>query len=288
MAESWVCLNGRIVRASAAAVSVRDRSFRWGEGVFETLRARREAAFRLPVHLSRLRDSARRLGWELSWTDAEIAAATAGVLGANGFPESRLRIHASPGDAGSEPDPSSARLVVDAEPFAPVAAETRARGVDLHLLPLPFRIGATTGAKTASYLEHLLARRAAVAAGCFDAVLVTAADEVVEAAMANLFAVTGGKVRTPPLASGALAGVTRGVVIEIAARQAIAVDESPITLSQLRASEEAFLTSTAIECLPVRAIGARTIGAGAPGPVTRRLAAAYRMLLEDEIGPDPR
>jgi branched-chain amino acid aminotransferase len=288
MTESWVFLDGRIVPASAAVVSVRDRSFRWGEGVFETLRARRTAVFRLPAHLARLRASARRLDWSLPWTDAEIVAACASVLGWNGFPESRLRIHASPGDAGADPDPASARLVVDAEPFARVPDETRARGVVLHLLAGPWPAGATTGAKTASYLEHLIARRAAVAAGCFDALLRTASDEVIEAAMANLFAVVRGRVRTPPLTSGALAGITRGAMLEIAARESVAVEEIPITLAELLAAEEAFLTSTAVECLPVRAVGAVRIGGGAPGPVTLRLAAGYRALLENEIGSDTR
>jgi len=284
MAESWVFLNGRIVPASAALVSVRDRSFRWGEGVFEALRARRNAVFRLPSHLSRLRVSARRLDWDLPWRDAEIEAACAAVLARNQYAETRLRIHASPGDAGSDPDRDSARLVVDAEPFTPVPDESRARGVALHLPPLPWSVGATAGAKTAAYLDHLLARRAAVAAGCFDALLRTASEEIIEAAMANLFAVVLGRLRTPPLASGALAGITRGVVLEIAAREALTVEEIPISLAELRTAEEVFLTSTAVECLPVRAVGDHEIGAGVPGPATRRLATAYRTLLEREIG----
>lgn len=284
MTESWVFVNGRIVPASTACISVRDRSFRWGEGVFETARARRDAVFRLPSHLARLRASARYLEWTLPWTDAEMVAACAQVLDKNRFPETRLRIHASPGEVGSESDPRSARLVVDAEPFTAVPEGEVARGVELHLLPLPWPRGATAGAKTAAYLEHLLARRAAVAAGCFDALLLTAADEVVEAAMANLFAVVRGRLRTPPLASGALAGVTRGAVLEIAARLGLAADEMPLTLAELRAADEAFLTSTAIECLPVRAVGGRSIGTGTPGPITLRLAAAYRARFEEEIG----
>lgn len=289
MRESIVFLDGRLLPASLARVSVRDASFRYGEGVFETLRARGGRVFRLERHLARLGAAAARIGWALPWSAGAIGRACREVLAANGYPETRLRVQASPGEGGPDGAAGPPVLVVDAEPFLPVETAQRERGVDLHVCPHPKARGATAGVKTTAYLEALLARRAARAQGCFEALRLAETGEVLEASTANLFAVLGGRLITPPLAAGVLPGITREAVLEIARVEGIpGAGEAPLRLDGLLGCQEVFLTSTAIDLLPVRAIDGRRLAPPPPGPLTRRLAAAYARLLDDEIGPVPR
>ena len=278
MPEPIVFLNGELVPRSRAQVSVRDASFRHGEGIFETLRGRGERAFRTQCHLDRLRASAAALRWRLPWPAAELQQALCAALRANALPESRVRIHASPG-AGDGNEPV---LLVEVEPFVAVPEEVRQAGVALHLWPYrrSRHGGILSRAKTASYLENLLARRAARQDGAHDALFVTDEGLVCETACANVFAVLDGKIRTPPLEGGVLAGVTRQVVLETGAAGA---REETLTLEDLHAADEIFITSTGVEILPVISVDGARVGKGVPGPVAREVGLLYRRVLDDEL-----
>ncbi len=282
MPEPMVFLNGEMVPRSRAQVSVRDVSFRHGEGLFETLRGRGERAFRTQCHLDRLRASAAALRWRLPWPEAELQQALGAALRANALPESRVRIHASPGAGdGSPPEPV---LLVEVEPFVAVPEEVRQAGVALHLWPYrrSRHGGILAGAKTASYLENLLARRAAREDGAQDALFVTDEGLVCETACANVFAVLRGEMRTPPLEGGVLAGVTRQVVLETGVAGA---REDALTLEDLHAADEIFITSTGVEILPVISLDGARVGKGVPGPVAREMGLLYRRVLDDELPP---
>jgi branched-chain amino acid aminotransferase len=282
-----VFLQGKIVPRDGARVSVRDRSFRHGEGVFETLRGRGRRAFRIADHLGRLRSSAALLGWRLPWGDAALAAAVEATLEANRLRESRLRIHASPGCGGLDEPAGPPLLLVEAEPFAAVDEDRRRAGVALKVWGgRQSGRSALAGAKTASYAGNLAARRWARQAGAHDALLLDEDGHVCEASCANLFAVRDGRLRTPPLDCGALAGITRRVVLELARGSAAGeVREETVTLEDLLAADEIFLTSTGVELLPVTSVDGREAGGGKPGPVTGELLGLYRGLLDHELGP---
>jgi branched-chain amino acid aminotransferase len=285
MAEPRVFLGGRIVPRSRARVSIGDAAFRHGEGAFETMRARGDRVFRLPEHLRRLRASAAGLGWRLPWPDADLEAAIGAALRANRHPEARVRLQATPGEGGLDGPEGPPLLLVEAERFVPVDPRVRRRGVRVAVSPLRLARGWASAGKTCSYVDRLWARRAARARGCFEAVLRSDAGRACEAAMANLFAVRGAALWTCPVEAGALPGITRGAVLEIARARGLEVRLEAPEVEALRAADEVFLTSTAVEVLPVARIDDATVGRGRPGPITRDLGEAYRRLLDDALGP---
>jgi len=282
MSEPVVFLNNELVPRSQARISIGNPSFRHGEGLFETLRGRGERAFRSESHLDRLRTSAAVLRWRLPWPVPELQQALRAALHANHFPESRLRIHASPGAGHGAGGAAEPLLLVEVEPFVAVAEEVRRAGVALHLWPYrrSRRGGILSRAKTASYLENILARRTAREAGAYDALFVTDEGLVCETACANVFAVLHGKILTPPLESGVLAGVTRQVLLEEGATGA---QEQALSLEDLHAADEIFITSTGVEVLPVISVDGARVGKGSPGPVAREMGLLYRRVLDHEL-----
>jgi len=136
--------------------------------------------------------------------------------------------------------------------------------------------------KSLSYLNYVLARVEAREAGADEALLLNGRGEVAESASSNLFAVRAGTLATPPVESGCLPGTARAVVLETAPRLGLTVALSPLSLPELLDAEEAFLTNSLMEVMPLVRVGDRPIGSGRPGPVTARLAAAYRALVIEE------
>jgi branched-chain amino acid aminotransferase len=152
------------------------------------------------------------------------------------------------------------------------------------LLGDPRPAAADPGAKTGAHLPHVLAVRAARAAGAHEAVLVDGRGFVTEGATSNVFAVRRGRLVTPPLAAGILPGVTRGVVLALAREAGVLADESPLAAAELEGAEEVFITSTTREIVPVTRLGERPVGKGAPGPVTRALHRAFRVRAGGPVG----
>lgn len=283
MLEVWV--GDRLVPTDRAVVSVFDVGFRSGEGIFETLRVYGERPFRLDAHLDRAEDGAAALGFDLGPRDRtrdaclSTARANAGRLGA----ESVLRLTATPGPiAPDSPFPGTPSgeptLVVTSHPLR-VPPDLYDRGV--RAVTVPWR-RELPRVKTVSYVASAVARRHAREQGADDALFTDAAGAcVLEGAASNLFVVVDGHLLTPP-AEDVLAGVTRAVVLEAAAEEGIEVEERHVRLDELHGCDEAFLTATTREVVPLVAVDDRTLGTGLPGPVTRRLHAAYRRTVENE------
>lgn len=285
MSETLVYWEDALRPLAEARVSVRDRSFRYGEAVFETLRARGIRVFRLPAHLERLRRSAAAMGWQLPWGDGALDDILTRTLEANRLGEARVRIQATRGAGGPERIDGPPQLLIEAEPLQPVPEAQRREGVVLSVAGHPRASrGALVGAKTASYLENLLARRGARQVGAHDALLLNERDEVCEATSANLFVWRGGRLRTPALECGVLAGITRAVVLELAEAMGAPGLPERLRLEDVLASDEAFLTSTSIGLLPVSCVGGEKVGDGRPGPWTRDLAGRYDRALSHELG----
>lgn len=286
-ARRVVWLNGRLVHADRARVCVLDRGLLYGDGLFETLRAYRGRPLALEEHLARLARSARVLALPLpspkTWQEA-IAKVLAGC-GLEGE-DAAVRLTVTRGVGGSGPTPPPRprpTLLVHARPIDPLLARRQARGVAVCLLPA-WLGRALPAHKTLCYLPGVLARRFAHRRRCSEALHVNGRGEVLEGASSTIFAVLGSAIATPPLDAGVLPGVTRALVLELARTLGLTVEERALRVDELTRVREVFLASSVVEILPVVRLSGKPVSGGRPGPVTRRLQAAYRAHVEATLG----
>lgn len=276
-----VYLNGRLVPRSQARISALDYGFLYGYGLFETMRAYRGRVFRLERHLDRLARSAQVLGMTVDTRALE--AGVVETMRANGLSDARVRIAVSIGQGRMPPDPATCH-----KPTVLILVD------ELHQYPdemyrKGFRAVVSTirrnsqsplsRIKSANYLESMLVRQEARQAGADEAICLNEKGLLAEASMSNIFLVTGEALTTPGLGSGILPGITREAVLELAPQSGIKALEQDIKLEELFQSEEAFLTNSLIEVVPLVEVGGKPIGSGEPGPVTRKLMTAYRELV---------
>ncbi len=284
-------LDGLLLPPAEARLPVLDRGLLQGDSVYEVLRTYGGRPFELGLHLARLERSAAVAALDLPWDRARCAAEVARTLAASlggdapdpgaapwNAGERSVRVLMTRGGGEQAPEVPPAAVII-AEPLHAPPLRAYQEGVKV-LLVESDRGRVDPAAKTGNRLTHVLALRAARAAGAHEALFVDAAGQVTEGTSSNLFAVAGGRVITPPLAAGILEGVTRGVVLGLARREGLPVEERPLGAAALAAAAELFITSTAREILPATRLGERPVGAGVPGPVTRRLHAAFRRLAE--------
>ncbi len=136
--------------------------------------------------------------------------------------------------------------------------------------------------KTLNYLDNLLARAEAQRAGADEAIFLNTSAQLAEASASNLFIVADGRVLTPPIEAGILPGITRACVLELCGAEGISIQEAPLEANQLPAAEEAFLTNSLMEIMPLTSFAGKTIGSGQPREITRQLQQAYRSLVDEE------
>ena len=273
-AAAWV--DGSLVDVATATVSAFDHGLTVGDGVFETLRVYDGTPFALRRHLDRLATSAAGLG--LAAPDpTTVTGAVTEVIAASGLAAARLRITLTGGPAplGSGRGSGGTTLIVAVaalEPFPPTA--------DVVVVPWPRNErGALSGLKTTSYGENVVALARAAAAGAGEAIFGNTVGQLCEGTGTNVFVGVGGRLVTPPLTSGCLAGVTRAVVLEVAE-----VEEADLPLDALADADEAFLTSTTREVQPIHRVDGRALPV-APGPLTSAAAAAFADLLRRDLDP---
>lgn len=275
--REWVCINGQLLSADQACISVFDSGFMQGVGLFETLRAYRGRVFRLQLHLDRLAQSARTLGWGLVPDSAAMSDCIEQVVGATEADEVRVRLTVTTGSLRvSDSEPPALTLVATASAGARYPVELYANGVTL--VVSRYRQSAadpTIGHKTTSYFARLASLREAHAVGAFESLWLTPDERVAEGAISSLFAVRDETLLTPPLDTPVLPGITRAAVIELSAGLRIPVREQALRLQDLLAADELFLTNSLMQLMPVVRIGREAIGTEKPGDVTRRLAEAY-------------
>lgn len=261
-----VLVNGRLVDPAEARVSVSDRGFTLGDGLFETIKVLNGRPLRLDGHWRRLGHGADVLRLSLPFDRAGLEHMVATILDANRLEAAALRLTVSrgPGQRGLlPPDPATPTVVLGAAPLPPVAAPARAV-VARTVRRNPH--SPLAGIKALSYLDNVLARLEAAERGADEAVLLNTADRVAETTIANLFVVLAdGSVVTPPVAEGALPGVRRADLVET-----LAAVERPLELGELATAREALLTN-ALSVRALVALDGRAIGDGAPGPLTRRV-----------------
>lgn len=276
MGEPVVWLNGEVVAESAARISPRDHGLLVGDGVFESVRITAGRAFALGRHLARLSRSAGALGLELPDV-ATLRAAVGDVLAATGITAGRLRITATsgPGAFSSARPAGPATVVVAAEVAPPWSPH-----VAVVTVPWPRNErGAAAGVKTTSYAENVVALRRAHAAGAGEAIFANTRGELCEGTGTNVFLVLEGRLLTPPLSSGCLAGVTRELALEITDAA-----EETVPLVALATAEEAFLTSTTRNVHPISAVDGAALPA-CPGPATQAARRAFTALEAENLDP---
>jgi branched-chain amino acid aminotransferase len=270
----WV--DGVLADAGVARVSPFDHGLLTGDGVFESLRVTRGTPFAARRHLDRLARSAAGLRLPCP-PPAVVLAAMREVVAENAVVEGRLRVTVTGGPAplGSERGEVAPTVIVAAGPLPawPAAA-------DVAVSPWPRNErGALTGLKTVSYGENVVALAHARDRGAGEAVFANLAGNLCEGTGTNVFLGVGGRLLTPPLYAGCLAGVTRELVLEL-----VDVIEEDVPVAALAAADEAFLTSSTRDVQPIRSVDGAFLPE-CPGPLTSAAAAAFAALLAAELDP---
>ncbi len=279
--DEIVYLNGSLVARNKARISALDYGFLYGFGLFETMRAYNSRVFRLDSHLSRLASSAEILGLPIE--TLELKAAVMDTIQANRLGDARIRITVSIGEGAMAPDPSTCikpTVLVLAEHYQPYPERVYQKGFRAVVSSIIRNSRSPLSRhKSANYLESILARQEARAAGADEALCLNEKGLLAEASMSNIFLVSNGLLKTPGQESGILPGITRQTVLELAQQLDITTVEQDTRLEELFQAEEAFLTSSLIEVMPLTELDGKPIAAGRPGPITKRLMAAYRKLV---------
>ncbi len=286
-----VYLNGEYVAAAAARVSAFDGGFMYGDGVYTTLRLYRGHPLDLAAHLERLRRHAAALSLPVPLDDAAFDAAIDRLATLNDLRErdGRLRITVSRGGDPDDPLPlhDLERLVPTVMlALAPVPAELAAwaaEGIEACVLAPGSARGGLAHLKTLNGLPAVLAQREAAARGCREAILVGDDGRLLEGAISNLFLVSGGVLVTPADQDHLLAGRTRARILGLAAALGVPCADRVLMRGDLDAADEAFTASSVREILPIVRVDGRPVGDGRPGPVTRRVQAAFRDLVEKAL-----
>jgi branched-chain amino acid aminotransferase len=284
-----VNVNGQIAEGASATISVFDHGFLYGEGVYETLRTYNGEPFLFARHMQRLRASAGMIMLDVPLSDQEylrraldtMNAARLGKQVDGSLAEAYIRILHTRGIGDLSYDPAATpvpSVVVIVKPLPVPAEEQFQRGVKVCMVDVirnhPRALNPLI--KSNNLLNNALCMQQALRKGGVEGVFRNYKGELSECSQSNLFIVKGGVVRTPPLESGLLAGITRGFVFELGASLRIPVEEAVLRDEDLFEADEAFFTSTTKELMPIVQVDDRTIGSGTPGDTTRRLLAEYR------------
>lgn len=285
-----VFIDGHFVDKENARISVWDHGLLYGDGIFEGIRAYNGRVFRLVEHLDRLYRSARALAIDIPMTQPEMERAVVETLRRNELVDAyvRLVVTRGVGDLGLDPRKCrQASVIIIADRIALYPPETYEAGLKLILAST--RKNAVDALnpriKSLNYLNNIVAKMEAIQAGAAEALMLDRNGFLTECTSENLFTVKDRVLYTPTAVVGILEGITRAVVMELARARGYEVQEAFMTAHDLLMADEAFVTGTGAEILPVVELGGRPIGTGRPGPVTREMLAAFRDLTGREGTP---
>ncbi|WP_053219884.1 branched-chain-amino-acid transaminase [Virgibacillus senegalensis] len=281
MSSQWIFLSGKFVKKEEAVVSVYDHGFLYGDGVFEGIRAYAGNIFKLNEHLQRLYESAQSILLEIPYTKEELTQIIVGTIRKNQLEDAYIRVVVSRGQGNLGLDPSNCsepRLVVIAEALALFPKELYERGL---------RVGSVASrrnrpdvlspqVKSLNYLNNILVKLEANQAGVDEALMLNDQGYVTEGSADNVFIVKNGTIFTPPVYLGALEGITRNAIIDLAEKNGYTLKETPFTRHDVYVADEVFLTGTAVEVIAVVEVDGRKINDGKPGKVTNHLLKEFR------------
>lgn len=276
-----VFLNDSLVDTDKACVSTADSGFLYGAGLFETMRSYAGTVFRLTDHLDRLLSSAKALLIEHSYERQFLTEAVYKVLEANGLSSARLRLTLSAGArraAGDKPKPT---LLIAATKLQPYPTEYYKKGVLVVLCPVRQNVSdPTCGHKVTSYFSRMLALRQAHEKRAAEALWFTTDGRLAEGCVSNVFLVKDSTVLTPATSTPVLPGIARKTVCEIARSNNMELMEKGLSIDDMLAADEIFLTNVIMEIMPVVAVEKHTVGDGKPGENVKKLSKIYKKYVE--------
>lgn len=281
--SATVCVNGRVTHERDAVISVFDHGFLYGEGIYETIRTYNGRPFLYERHMRRLRNSAAMLVLDLPFTDEQLAAEIDRTMAAatldGGEAYIRVLVTRGIGDLSYDPSatPAPSVVIIVKRQIDP-PPEAYSEGVEIAIVSVVRNHPDTVSPliKSNNLLNSALGMQEALRRGAFEGLMRNYRGELTECTTSNIFVVRDGRVITPPLDAGLLAGITRGFIFDVGAHLGIEVREDILRDQDLFAADEAFLTSTTREAVPVITVDGQTIGSGSPGPVTTALLAEFR------------
>jgi len=280
--SATVNVNGRITPGRDAVISVFDHGFLYGEGIYETLRTYHGRLFLYERHTRRLRNSARMISLDVPFTDQQLGGQIRDTIAASGLTgETYVRVLVTRGvgdltyDPGATPVPS---MVIIVKPHVGPPAEVYEQGVRAVICDIVRNHPGTVNPmiKSNNLMNSALAMQEALKRGGFEGIMRNYKGELTECTTSNLFIVRDGAAVTPPLDAGLLPGITREFLFDVGTEVGIDVLEQPLRDADLFGADEAFLTSTTREVVPIVTVDDKTIGTGKPGPVTKTLLDGFR------------
>jgi branched-chain amino acid aminotransferase len=278
-----VYIDGKFYDERNAKVSVFDHGLLYGDGVFEGIRAYNGRVFKLKEHIDRLFNSAKSILLNIPMSHAQVCDAVVESCRKNRIRDGyiRLVVTRGPGTLGLNPKScKKGSVIVIAGRIQVYPPELYSRGMEIITVPTTRNLHSALNPaiKSLNYLNNIMAKIEANNSGCEEAIMLNAEGFVSECTADNIFIVKNNNIMTPPLSAGALYGITRGTVLEIAEESGHKVSEPNLTRYDLFCADECFLTGTGAEMMPIVKIDGRVIGSGKPGPVTLKLIGQYRAL----------
>lgn len=280
-----IYIDGKYYDEKTAKISVFDHGLLYGDGIFEGIRAYNGRVFKLKEHIDRLFCSAKSILLNMPLSAEEITRAVLEACRRNKLRDGYIRLVVTRGVGGLGLNPNRCKapsVIIIADRIQLYPPEFYERGLDLITVPTVRNLHSALNPaiKSLNYLNNILAKIEANNGGCEEAIMLNAEGFVSECTGDNVFIVKDGNMFTPPLSAGALYGITRAVVMDLAREASIAVSEPNLTRYDLFNADECFLTGTGAELIPVVKIDGRVIGSGKPGPVTKSLVRKYKALTQ--------
>lgn len=278
-----IWLDETLVEEQDAKISVFDHGLLYGDGVFEGIRFYSGRVFRLEEHIRRLFDSARAIVLKLPWTQEQVMQFTVDTIKANGLTDGYVRLVVTRGTGGLGLNPylcerPSMFIIASTIQLYPEEYYTNGLAIVTCATRRPAPGALMPQVKSLNYLNNIMAKIEAIQAGAMEALMLNEQGYVSECTGDNIFLLKNGTLLMPPVADGALDGVTRQVILQLADQLGIPWKEQTLTRYDIFISDECFLTGTAAEVIPVIALDRRPIGDGKPGPLTLRFIDAFRAL----------
>jgi branched-chain amino acid aminotransferase len=284
--EAKIYIDGKFYSEASAKVSVLDHGLLYGDGIFEGIRFYNGRVFRLEEHLDRLWDSARSICLEIPMTMREVTEAVLETIRQNHLRDGYIRLLVTRGVGNLGLNPVQCKhpsVIIIAATIALYHENIYRKGLTIVTCATRRTSPAALNpaVKSLNYLNNVMARIEANLAGADEALMLNDAGNVAECTADNVFIIKRGQIFTPPITAGALRGITRSIVFEIAAELGIKIMEADITRHDVFIADECFLTGTAAEIVPVVKADGRLIGNGKPGPITVRTIARFHAMTHE-------
>ena len=282
--QRTIYIDGEMLPESQAKVSVFDHGLLYGDGIFEGIRFYNGRVFRLDQHIRRLYDCARAILIKIPLTPEEMIAATCATVRANGLRDGYIRLVVTRGVGTLGLNPNKCKrgsVIIIADKIQVYPPEMYENGMAIVTVATTRNLHSALNPaiKSLNYLNNILAKIEANNAGVEEAIMLNSEGFVAECTADNIFLVKGRQLLTPPLSAGALYGITRGTIMDLARADGMQVSEPNVTRYDVFNADECFLTGTGAEVIPVIKVDGRVIGTGQPGPATRSLMEKYRALV---------